>query len=439
MVVAYASLVRTRGFLSLVGVSTLDLFDQATAFGRLALVHVIMMTGDTLVTISLAGSLFFSVSPTEAKGHVLLYLLLTIAPFAVVSPLLGPLIDRSANGRRSLVAVSALVRCLLCYQLSHDLTNWLLFPEAFVMLVSSKLYVVTRGTLVPEMARTDQFHAHGASTDDAGWPSSGEAVETGFSGFNAQLTLLGTCAGLIGGSLGVGILKSLGASSVLWVASVLFAGGVVASFRLVQPVRQSRGRSSDVSALERDIHALSPTGDAEVSWGLSAAAVVRFVVGFATFLLAFGLRRAHAPLTWFALALSLAGVGSLLGLALVTRVRNRLHESTLMSLGLFGIAVGTFAASRDPRVLTQVVLVGWIGAMAAIVSPSFDAITQRHVPEGARGQTFARFAVRQQLSWVIGAIIPVAISLNFGDGDAFLSVMAFVMATSYVIGRRWSL
>ena len=73
--------------MTLARASAQDLFDQKTAFGRLALVHVIMMAGDTLVTVSLAGSLFFSVSPTEAKGKVLLYLLLTIAPFAVVSPI----------------------------------------------------------------------------------------------------------------------------------------------------------------------------------------------------------------------------------------------------------------------------------------------------------------------------------------------------------------
>ena len=63
-----------------------DLFDQSTPFGRLALVQVLMLAGDTLVTISLAGSLFFSISPDAAKSKVLLYLLLTIAPFAIVSP-----------------------------------------------------------------------------------------------------------------------------------------------------------------------------------------------------------------------------------------------------------------------------------------------------------------------------------------------------------------
>ncbi len=63
--------VRRRGFGSLAWASAQELFDQRTAFGRLALVHVIMMAGDTLVTVSLAGSLFFSVSPTEAKSRVL--------------------------------------------------------------------------------------------------------------------------------------------------------------------------------------------------------------------------------------------------------------------------------------------------------------------------------------------------------------------------------
>jgi len=93
--------VRRRGFASLAWASAQDLFDQTTAFGRLALVHVLMMAGDTLVTVSLAGSLFFSVSPTEAKGKVLAYLLLTIAPFAVVSPLLGHSLTSPPTGEGS--------------------------------------------------------------------------------------------------------------------------------------------------------------------------------------------------------------------------------------------------------------------------------------------------------------------------------------------------
>jgi len=95
--------VKERGdqFRRLVRSAVDDLFDQRSPFGRLALTHVLMTAGDTLFAVSLAGSLFFSISPTAAKDKVLLYLLLTMGPFAVVAPALGPLIDRSRGARRN--------------------------------------------------------------------------------------------------------------------------------------------------------------------------------------------------------------------------------------------------------------------------------------------------------------------------------------------------
>src|SRR5579864_2209731 len=113
------------------------LLDQRTPFGRLALTHVVVTAGDTLVTISLAGSLFFSISLGAARGRVILYLLLTMAPFAVVAPLLGPVIDRSRGARRAVVVTSAAGRAVMCLIMARDLSNLLLFPEAFAMLVLS--------------------------------------------------------------------------------------------------------------------------------------------------------------------------------------------------------------------------------------------------------------------------------------------------------------
>jgi hypothetical protein len=394
-----------------------------------------MMAGDTLVTVSLAGSLFFSVSPTEAKTKVLAYLLLTIAPFAVVSPLLGPLIDRSANGRRILVAISASVRVVLCWSMSQHLNSLWLFPEAFAVLISSKLYGVTRGALVPEMARTDQFHERATGVGRAGWPTEGVSQDKGFAGFNAQLTLLGTLSGLLAGSLGAGLLKTIGATSVLIAAAIVFIVGTVASIRLQRPARVVREEVA-MTPEERDRHALQPMGAGEVTWGLSASALMRFGVGFSSFLLAFGLRREHVGLGWFALALSASAMGSLLGLGLVTRVRNSLSESSLLGAAVLATGLGAAVASRHPTLSAQMILAGWLGLCAAVAQPSFDAITQRLVPAGAQGRTFARFAVRQQLAWVVGALIPVAVSLNFGAGDQFLALVMIVGAVAYAVGRR---
>lgn len=427
---------RVRGFVTLARASVQDLFDQSTAFGRLALVHVFMMAGDTLVTVSLAGSLFFSVSPTEAKSKVLLYLLLTIAPFAVVSPVLGPLIDRSANGRRILIAISAGLRAMLCWLMATHLDSLWLFPLAFFLLVFSKLYVVTRGTLVPEMARSDQLRQHAGIVGDAGWPNQALASESGYAGFNAQLTLLGTLIGLIAGSVGAGILKGIGAPAVLVAASGVYLAAMVASARLRRSTAALRDEVAGLSQSERDRHALNPLGDTEVAWGLAAAALMRFTVGFATFLLAFGLRRESAGLGWYAFALGLSGVGSLGGLAFVTRVRNRLREWVLLTVALFATGLAALLASLHPVLWVQVLLAGWLGLTAAIAQPSFDAITQAHVAPGAQGQTFARFAVRQQLLWVLGALIPVAIALGFGTGDRLLGALTLIASVAYPIGRR---
>jgi len=395
-----------------------------------------MMAGDTFVTVSLAGSLFFSVTPTEAKGKVLAYLLLTIAPFAVVSPILGPLIDRSANGRRVLVAISAGVRAILCWTMSQHLNSLWLFPEAFLVLISSKLYVVTRGALVPEMARTDQLRDHTSGVGQSGWPLEDVEQEHGFAGFNAQLTLLGTLAGLLAGAVGAALLKGISASSVLVAATFVYLGATVASLRLQRPTKALRDEVSGLSQAERDRHVLNPLGDSEVVWGLSAAALMRFTVGFATFLLAFGLRRQHAGLGYFAFALVLSGVGALLGLALVTRARSALTETTLLTMALLGTGVGSALASLRPTLVVQIVLAGWLGLCAAVAQPTFDAITQRHVAPGAQGRTFARFAVRQQLLWVIGAVIPVAITLGFAVGDQVLAVLTTTAGVVYGVGRR---
>jgi hypothetical protein len=322
--------------------------------------------------------------------------------------------------------------------MSQHLNSLWLFPEAFLVLVCSKLYVVTRGALVPQMARTDQFREHAAHVGRSGWPSQEHEQEKGFAGFNAQLTLLGTFAGLIVGSIGAGILKLLGAPSVLITASLVYAVATVASMRLQRPAKLVREQVGGLTQAERDLNALNPMGDVEVAWGLGASALMRFTVGFATFLLAFGLRREHAGLSWFALALLVSALGSLIGLGIVTRVRSAVPESTLLTVALLATGVGAAVAASHPTLVAQVVLAGWLGLCAAIVQPSFDAITQRHVAPGAQGRTFARFAVRQQLLWVLGALIPVAIALKFSVGDGLLAVLMVAGGLLYGIGRRFA-
>ena len=149
--------VRERGdqFRRLARSAITDLFDQRRPFGRLALTHVLMTAGDTMFAVSLAGSLFFSISPTEAKDKVLLYLLLTVGPFAVAAPALGPVIDRSRGARRARWWWPRpwAERCCARSWLGTSTPRCCCFPRpSRSMLVLSKVYLVTKGALVPEMA-----------------------------------------------------------------------------------------------------------------------------------------------------------------------------------------------------------------------------------------------------------------------------------------------
>ncbi len=434
-----------------------DLFDQGSAFGRLALVQVLMIAGDMLVTISLAGSLFFSISPTEAKSKVLLYLLLTIAPFAVVSPLLGPLIDRSRGARKAMVVFSAIGRAALCPFMARDIHSFLLFPEAFLILVLSKLYLVTRGALVPEIADADH-EARGHEAADAYLnEGSTQGKRHGLAGWNAQLTLLGTLAGFAISIPGITLLKTAGAESVLIFDTVVFVIAGFAGLRLILPKRRHRSEafmdhtemSWEVPSFDEaydeadawedgndpDLVALAPVTHPEVILGLSANSILRGVAGFLVFLLAFGLRRTHAALYWYGLALGASGVGALIGLALVPRLRRFMREPQMLLLSLVMVCLSAIGAAELGGLPVQAVLSLMVGIVGAIGQPSFDAMTQRYVPAAAQGRAFARFATRQQLIWVIGAVIPVAIALSFVSGDWIIAAISGMAAIWYLIAR----
>ena len=432
---------------ALAGEALRDLFDQESPFGRLALTQVLMLAGDTLVTISLAGSLFFSISPTEAKSKVLLYLLLTIAPFAIVSPFLGPLIDRSRGARRAMVVFSAVGRMVLTPFMARDIHTFWIFPEAFLILVLSKLYLVTRGALITEIAAAEAEHdvtesAHAAADAYLGAEETSGARPHGLAGWNAQLTLLGTLAGFVISIPGIALLKIFGAPGVLVFAAAVFAGGAVAAFRLKLPKGRSRDMTESSSPegewSEETVHDGHVLGaqHPEVILGLTANSLLRGIAGFLVFLLAFGLRRSHAALWWYGLALGASGIGALVGLSLVPRLRRYMREPQMLLVALVVVCLGAVGAAYVGGLPVQIVLAFLVGVAGAVGQPSFDAMTQRLVPVAAQGRAFARFATRQQLVWVLGALIPVAIALPLVGGDIVIAVIAGGGALFYLVGRR---
>src|SRR6202046_5347453 len=126
---------------------------------RTGLANLIELTaaggvGDAFVAVALAGTLFFSTSVDQARGRIALTLLITMAPFAVLAPFIGPMLDRVRDGRRYIMVGTLLARGLLCWGMAgavqHSDTVTLL-PAAFGVLVLQKAYGVTRSSVTPRV------------------------------------------------------------------------------------------------------------------------------------------------------------------------------------------------------------------------------------------------------------------------------------------------
>ena len=473
--------VKERGdqFRRLVRSAIDDLFDQRSPFGRLALTHVLMTAGDTIFAVSLAGSLFFSISPTAAKDKVLLYLLLTMGPFAVVAPALGPLIDRSRGARRAMVVTSALGRAVLCPFVARDIHSLLLFPEAFLMLVLSKVYLVTKGALVPEMAAMEL--AGGVDRDGSAPPPSpaersrgpdptppygipptvhvddpvtGEdVVEPDLATLNARLGLLASLSGFAFALPAVAILKLAGSPAVLWTCAAVFVAGVVAGLRLPVPRasrasrREARADRSDAVVADvawapdvddwwveeqRDLAAFRPIAGTQVILALTPMSVLKGLLGFLTFLFAFGLRRENAATWWFGLLIGALTLGAVIGVLLVGRIRRVLSEQQMLAASLWLVAAAGLLGWLFPYQALQALVAVAVGAAGAVAKPSFDALVQRHVRESDQGRAFARFETRLQLMWVTGSLVGVVLSLSIPAGNLVLAGVAMLGALSYM-------
>ncbi|HWI03030.1 MAG TPA: hypothetical protein VNT52_04275, partial [Acidimicrobiales bacterium] len=179
-------------------------------FRRLATVQVLHALGDAIVAVSLANTLFFSLPLGEARDKVALYLALTMAPFAVLSPFVGPLLDRRSGAYRVAIVLAAAGRILLAALLTTRTDRLSLYPLAFGLLVLSRVHGVSRSALVPEALPP------------------GKQLMWG----NAWLAVLSVVGGAVGAGLAAAANAVSGPGVALWGAVLVFAVSTVPAFRL---------------------------------------------------------------------------------------------------------------------------------------------------------------------------------------------------------------
>jgi predicted MFS family arabinose efflux permease len=374
-------------------------------FVRLIVVHVVNAAAAAAFTVSLAGSLFLSVSVDAARPRILVYLLCTLAPFAVVVPVLAPFADRVRGGYRAVIVVTAIGRAAVCLLMANQLTTLLFFPEAFAVLVLGKTYSIAKSALVPRLV-ADQRNLVAA---------------------NAQISRVSTIGGLLGGMAGALVLRLVGPPAVVLVAAVGFIATALLATRIPRPVPlPPPNRVVEVAELT----------SARLGMAASATSVVRFSVGFVTFLVALNLKTASEPDWVYGMVLAAGLAGGFAGTFVGPLLRRRVVEEGLLtaSLAVPG-ALCLLAAAQDRR--TSAVLVSFtIGVSASVAHQVFDSTTQRLAPDAEKGRAFARFETRFQLAWAAGAVGPVLGRPSGFVGLILIGVVLALGAVGYVTARR---
>ncbi|MYV64873.1 MFS transporter [Streptomyces sp. WAC08241] len=388
-----------------------------SGLGKLIELHAVNGAGDVMITVALASTVFFSVPTDEARGRVALYLAITMAPFTLLAPVIGPLLDRIPHGRRAAMAGAMGTRAVLAIMMSGAVATGgiELYPAALGVLVASKAYGVVRSAVVPRLL-----------------PPDFSLVKA-----NSRVTLAGLLATGIAAPVGAG-LQMIGPGWPLYGACALFLLGAFWALRMPPKVDSAKGeRRAHLLTHGEKKPSLRTVGPA-VLHGLAANAAQRMLSGFLIFFLAFLLR--EHPLSGQSAAVSLgivgvaAGVGNACGTAVGSLLRDRGHGPEVIIATMISVVLGTAVCTA---VFFGGVMVAVLGAVAGLTQAlsklSLDALIQRDVPEVVRTSAFARSETALQMAWVVGGAIGIALPLN---GTLGMSVAAAILALGALLAVR---
>ena len=391
-----------------------------SGLSRLLELHAFNTAGDAAVAVSLAGTLFFTVPSDEASGQVALFLVLTMLPFAVVAPLLGPFLDRFRRGRRWAIGATLAMRAFCCWVLADAVADEsaLFFIAALGCLISSKAYGVTRAAAVPRLL-PDQLTLVKA---------------------NSRISLTGTAAGAIAAPLAAGA-SYFGADWSLRFAALLFVVGTILAILLPPKVDSSEGEEKiDLTATNGVKGVLAPRG---VVNALRCNSGLRLITGFLTIFMAFVLREPPESMGWngnatilLGLVIGAAGAGNTIGTLLASLTRSRAPEVIVVvvlvldTVVLVGVSLFLSWGSAMLLGLTA-------GLCQSLGKLSLDALIQRDVPERVRTSMFGRSETLIQLSWVTGGLIGIGLFTIDTSVDTGLLLVAGLMLAwlAFVITR----
>ena len=440
-----------------------------TGLGTLIEMTATSGAADAFVTVALAGTIFFSTSVDQARGKVVLFLIITMAPFAVLAPFIGPALDRIQQGRRFVLAGTMLTRGLLCYAMSANVSDSVtLLPAAFGILVLQKAGGVVKASVTPRLL------------------PAGLTLVTA----NARAGLISIIASTAAAGLAAGVQYTTGAAWTLRAGTLIYLAAMVIALRLPEQIdlpaqdptpapaeeqsapppaapgeqatRPDMPRPAQPSPTQpRPTLPLGPgelPGGAEggkghrrhwrtlpevgpvVAEAMAVNAVLRAFSGYILFLLAFLLRSVdlgtvfHHPVSHNfalgALALGLSA-GSLASMVLGSFFRSRgpkVIMFTVLAIAPLVTAVCAWGFGLWAAVVVEFTAI----FCASLAKLAQDSIVGREIGDEIRSSTFSVSETLNQVANVAGGLAGVVVSI-LDNGQAGLAIAAGGLTVALVL------
>jgi predicted MFS family arabinose efflux permease len=373
---------------------------------RLTTAHAVDNVADSLITLSLIGSLFFSVSLEASRSRILLFLLLTALPLALVAQVVGPALDRFHTGPRTVIITSLLTRALFSALLASSLLSVAFYPLVFGILLSRKAYALAKTALVAQLA-----------------PHRNELVAA-----SGHLARTGTVAGGVGTAVGGVMIAVFGVSWLPGAAAIVFVVAALFAALVPSPVVEARVESAV-------IRVETPP---EVRRAARAMATIRAAEGALTFLLALSIKRGGGDAWIFVAALVAAGIGTFLGTIVSPRLHRVFSFDGIVVLTL--LVPGAMSAFGVLTIgsLSIIAIALAIGLGGSVAARAMDALYGL-VPHLVRGRVISRNELFFQLANVTGAALAVLVYPGPRVGFAGVALVLILVGVTYVSQLRLSL
>ena len=370
------------------------------AFRRLSISHAANVAGDTLVALALADTLFFSVPTAEARGNVVAFLLLTLAPFALIGPLLGSIFHRIPRSHRACLSFASIGRVILVVAMIRSSSQLVLLSMVFGMLVLSRVYGISRSSILPSAL-----------------PEATALVSA-----NARLARIGIFAGGLVVPVGAGLIALLGNVAALIAAALVFGWSGVTALGLKLDVRSS------IQPLDErpEPPTRVPVSRRAIRHARIATAIVRLLNGYLLLLVAFAFRDSEQSMTSFGALLLAAGTGFALASYLAQFLASRLREAPMVVAALALEAAAAFISAHVFGIWAAAALALFAGLAWGTAKFGYDGLLHAGVSPDERGRTFTHSETLFQLAWVLGAVIPVLLPIPVTPGLVLAGCSALI-------------